>query len=91
MGHRYEHLGVFEPNFIQLQLNLKSSRRKIVAALGRSVSTVSREIRRNGDGSDPSAGFGYDATGAGSQTAKQRRRGPVRLAECGSLRDHVFG
>jgi IS30 family transposase len=92
MGHHYEHLGAFERNFIQRELNLKSSRRKIASALGRSVSTVSREIRRNGGGSAPSAGCGgYDAAGAGSQTAQRRRRGPVRLAEGTCLREHVFG
>jgi transposase, IS30 family len=92
MGLHYEHLGAFERNFIQRELNLKSSRRKIASALGRSVSTVSREIQRNGGGSEPSAGCGgYDAAGAGSQSAQRRRRGPVRLAEGSSLREHVFG
>jgi transposase, IS30 family len=91
MGLHYEHLGALERNFIQRELNLKSSWRKIALALGRSVSTVSREIRRNGGGSDPSAECGYDAAGAGARTAERRRRGPVRLAEGTSLRDYVFG
>jgi transposase, IS30 family len=92
MGHRYEHLGAFERNFIQRELNLKSSRGAIARALGRSASTVGREIRRYGGGSGPSAGCGgYDAAGAGSQTAQRRRREPVRLAEGGSLREYVFG
>jgi transposase, IS30 family len=85
MGHHYEHLGAFERNFIQRELNLKSSRRKIALGLGRSVSTVSREIRRNGGGSDPLAGCGgYDAAGAGARTAE-------RLAEGTRLRENVFG
>jgi IS30 family transposase len=46
MGLHYDHLGAFERNFIQRQLNLKSSRREIASALGRSVSTVSRAGRR---------------------------------------------
>jgi IS30 family transposase len=91
MGRHYEHLCAFERNFIQRELNLKSSRSRIALALGRSVSTVSREIRRNGGGSDQSSGCVYDAAGAGSRTAQRRRRGPVRLAEGSSLREHVFG
>jgi transposase, IS30 family len=91
MGHHYEHLGALERNFIQRELNLKSSRRKIASALGRSVSTVSREIRRNVSASGESSGCGYDAAGAGARTAQRRRRGPVRLAEGTCLREHVFG
>ena len=92
MGLHYEHLGAFERNFIQRELNLRSSWRKIALALGRSVSTVSREIRRNGGGSAPSAGWRpYDAAGACARTAQRRRRGPLRLAEGSCLREHVFG
>lgn len=91
MGCHYEHLGAFERNFIQQELNLKSSRNVIAKALGRSVSTVSREIRRNGGRSDQPEGCFYDASGAGARTAERRRRGPVRLAEGSSLREHVFG
>jgi transposase, IS30 family len=92
MGHHYEHLGALERNFIQRELNLKSSRNVIAKALGRSVSTVSREIRRNGGASGQPAACGvYDAAGAGARTAERRRRGPVRLAEGSSLREHVFG
>jgi IS30 family transposase len=68
MGHRCEHLGGFERNFIQQQLNLSSSRGKIASALGRSASTVGREVRRNSSGSDQSAGSLYDAAGAGART-----------------------
>ena len=91
MGFHYEHLGALERNFIQRELNLKSSRNQIALALGRSLSTVSREIRRNGGACDQLAGCGYDATGAGGRTAARRRRGPVRLAAGSSLREHVFG
>jgi hypothetical protein len=34
MGHHYEDLGAFERNFIQRELNLKSSRRKIASRSG---------------------------------------------------------
>ena len=92
MGRHYEHLGAHERNFIQRELNLGLSRSKIALALGRSVSTVSREVRRNGGASDLPAGCGfYDASGAGARMAERRRRGPVRLAEGTSLREHVFG
>ena len=72
MGHHYEHLGALERNFIQRELNLKSSRRQIALALGRSVSTVCREIRRNtaSDPGDGRAGGLYDAAGACARTGE---------------------
>ena len=93
MGCHYEHLGAFERNFIQRELNLKSSRSQIALALGRSVSTVWREIRRNraSDPGDGRAGGLYDAAGACARTAQRRRRGPLRLAAGSSLREYVFG
>ena len=80
----YHHFSVCERNFIQGHLNLSHSQRWIAACLGRSVSSVSREVRRNGGRQ------AYDALRAGTGACTRRRRGLVKLREGTALRAHVL-
>lgn len=80
----YHHLNVCERNFIQKHLNLSHSQRWIAGRLGRSVSSVSRDVRRNG-GLEA-----YDAVGAGTGASTRRRRGLLKLAEGTVLREYVL-
>ena len=90
MGQHYQHFIVSERNFIQSRLNVGSSRSEIALALGRSRSSVSREVRRNASSSS-SVGSSYDAAYASKASLARRRRGLVRLAEGTPLRETVFG
>jgi transposase, IS30 family len=86
MGQHYHHLSASERNFIQSHLNVKRSCRWIAGALGRSVSAVSREVRRS-----RSEAGAYDAVSAATDARARRRRGPVKLRDGSALRGHVFG
>lgn len=92
MGQHYHHFSALERNVLQHQLNLGSSQALIALTLGRSRSTVSREVKRNGVASSPSSGscLGYDAGIASEVSFARRRRGLVRLAQGSSLRAAVF-
>jgi transposase, IS30 family len=92
MGQHYHHLSALERNVLQHQLNLGSSQALIASTLGRSRSTVSREVRRNGVAASPSSGSGpgYDAGIASQASFARRRRGLVRMAQGSSLRAAVF-
>ncbi len=92
MGQHYHHFSALERNVLQHQLNLGRSQAQIAFALGRSRSTVSREVRRN-SASAPSAcgpGLDYDAGFASQASFARRRRGLMRLAEGSPLRAAVF-
>ena len=86
MGQHYHHLSASERNFIQSHLNVERSCQWIAGALGRSVSVVSREVRRS-----RSAAGAYDAVSAGTAARARRRRGLVKLRDGSALRGHVFG
>jgi len=92
MGQHYYHFSAFERNFLQHQLNLGCSQSQIALALGRSRSTVSREIRRNAAAVSSATGLrqNYDACFASRASFSRRRRGSVRLAEGSALRATVF-
>lgn len=101
MGKHYEQLSAEERNMIQTGLNEHLSLREISRRLGRSASTVSREVRRNAvplqsNGSPrkracPGDARGrYDASGAGSRCRVRRRRGPRKLAVGSPLRTLVL-
>ncbi len=92
MGQHYRHFSALERNVLQHQLNLGSSQALIALTLGRSRSTVSREVRRNSAAASPSSGsgLGYDAGLASKASFARRRRGLVRLAQGSSLRAAVF-
>ena len=92
MGQHYHHFSVYERNFLQHQMNLGRSQGEIALALGRSRSTLSREIRRNAAAVSPAAGSrqNYDAGIASRAAFSRRRRGLVRLAEGSALRATVF-
>jgi IS30 family transposase len=90
MGQHYHHLSALERNVLQHQLNLGSSQALIALTLGRSRSTVSREVRRNGVTASPSSCPGYDAGIASQASFARRRRGLVRMAQGSSLRAAVF-
>ena len=92
MGQHYHHFSAFERSVLRHQLNLGCSQSQIALALGRSRSTVSREIRRNAVStpSDPVSSLNYDALLASKASLARRRMGLVRLAEGSPLRAHVF-
>jgi transposase, IS30 family len=89
MGQHYQQLSACERNFIQSELNLGSSQSKIALSLGRSRSSVWREIGRNGV-TVAGTGSDYDAALASKATFLRRRRGAIRLAEGTALRKTVF-
>jgi IS30 family transposase len=72
MGRSYEHLGLRERVRIELWRSEGRSLRWIGAQLGRSVSTVSRELRRNGRPTKQWLG-GYDGERAHSLAMRRRR------------------
>jgi|TARA_R110000823_G_C15855475_1_gene492647 IS30 family transposase len=92
MGQHYHHFSALERNVLHHQLNLGSSQAQIALALGRSRSTVWREVRRNSAAASPSSrsGLAYDAGSACQASFARRRRGLVRLAQGSSLRAAVF-
>jgi len=73
MGRSYRQLSMSERNRLQQGLNQGMSLRAIARALGRSVSTLSRECRRGG------SRFDYDAVVGGTWARSHRRRGPRKL------------
>lgn len=77
MGHQYNHLSLDERIEIYRLVSSGASLRNIAAAIGRHVSTVSREIRRN---SKPTKQFdgGYVPTRA-NHLALRRRRWDARF------------
>lgn len=81
----YSHLHSGERNRLQQFLNTGMSLRKIGIQLGRSASTLSREIRRTS-----SRRSDYDSSLACVLCRERRRRGPVKLREGSALRRHVF-
>ena len=85
MGQKYGHLGAAERNFLHSSLNAGRSLGAISAALGRSRSTLWREVRRNAGTRE-----GYDAGLAGQAARARVRRGQVKLGEGTALRKHVF-
>nr|WP_316655719.1 IS30 family transposase [uncultured Gellertiella sp.] len=89
MGQHYQHFSAFERNFLQSRLNMGNTQAWIALALGRSRSTVSREVRRNAPPASPSH-LCYDAGIASRASLSRRRRGLVRLAEGTALRETVF-
>ena len=88
MGQHYSHFSVFERNALQRDLNLGRSQAQIASFLGRSRSTISREIRRNSGACEQVSG--YDAGLACKASLGRRRRGLVHLAEGSPLRAIVF-
>jgi IS30 family transposase len=85
MGQKYSHLQSDERNTIQRLLNAGLSSHKIGTHLGRSGSTISREIRRGGLKRES-----YDAPQACLLSRERQRRGSVKLREGSALRAHVF-
>ena len=92
MGQHYDHFSALERNVLQHQLNLGRSQVQSALALGRSRSTVSREVRRNTVVASSASGssLNYDAGFASKASFARRRRGLVRLAEGSLLRASVF-
>lgn len=92
MDQHYHHFSALERNVLQHQLNLGLSQAQIALALGRSRSTVSREVRRNAVAASPDTGsiLNYDASFACQASFARRRRGLVRLAQGSALRMTVF-
>lgn len=80
MKKNYTHLSVEERNTLHRLLNEQRSLRCIAEVLGRSTSTLSREVCRSG------GRLGYDAGQAGAVSRQRRRRGPRKLAEGTELR-----
>lgn len=84
MGKHYEHLSAEERAVIMVMRGAGSSVRAVAEQLCRSASTISRELRRNGDrsasgrsalGRARKAGdIGYDATRAGDRAWRLRRK-----------------
>lgn len=88
MGRRYEQLSLEERCTIAELQRAGASVRKIAAALGRSPSSVSRELKRN-TGQGPRAGP-YRPAYAQDLTAARRWSGS-RLERNAELRDQVLG
>src|SRR5258705_3237263 len=81
---RADHLNIQEREAISRGISAGLSYRAIAAGLGRSPSTVSREVERNG-GRDA-----YRAVAAQERAGDQRKRPKQPLLECNSvLRDRV--
>lgn len=74
----YSHLTLDERVFLQVLLENKESLRRIASLMGRSPSTISREIRRN------SGRNGYHALPAYKKARKRRRKGVIRVLVPGS-------
>ena len=95
MGRQYQHLSAEERAVIQIERRNGSSLRSIARSLGRDVSTVSREIRRNEVALDSGERLRYDATTAAMAYRMRRGRSvaPRKLAEGGvlwrSVHDHL--
>lgn len=79
MAKQYGHLTADERNRVQRGLNEGLSGNAIARQLGRSPSTVSREVLRGGSGET------YDAVTSGAQARKRCRRGRRKLVEGSAL------
>lgn len=92
MGQYYHHFSTLERNALQYHLNHGLRPAEIAVVLGRSRSTISREIRRNSIQASTACGPGanYDAGLACQASLTRRRRGPVRLTKGSQLRALVF-
>lgn len=84
MGERYSHLSAEERGAIMVGKARGESARQLARLLGRSASTISRELARNGH-REPTSGprmgrptLGYDATRAGRR-ARRLARKPRRV------------
>jgi transposase, IS30 family len=86
MGRNYNHLCGDDRNFLHRHLDAGRSLRWIAGELGRSPSTLSREVRRS-----CGSGTSYDAYYAAATSRARRRRGVVKLKEGSRLREHVLG
>lgn len=80
MKKNYRHLSAEERAVIMIAYGKDASVGTIARLLGRSASTVLRELARNRDGSRP----GYDATRAASASHRARSRMPMKLICCSS-------
>lgn len=94
MGQQYQHLSPEERGTIMAMLLSGSSGRRVAEALGRSQSTIARELRRNdfkppqecGPMGRPRIAGGYDALRAGVRARRLRRKPRViRKLERGSV------
>lgn len=82
MGNRYEHLSSEERGTIMALVSRGESIRSIAGVLGRSASTISRELARNGyrrpeergPKGRPAIAGGYDASRAGRRARRLRRK-----------------
>ncbi len=81
----YKHLSSEERNTLHRGINDGLSLRQISRDLGRSVSTLSRELKRNA-----MTKGNYDATQAVTGAQRRRRRGLLKLKDGSILRKHVF-
>ena len=81
MGHKYNQLSATERNDLHSRILKGESLRSIARGLGRSASTLSREISRNSE-----EGEEYDACLAGYARRSRRRHGLVKLREGSALR-----
>jgi len=89
MEKNYQHLSLAERIELYRLHRTGSSMRTIASALGRSVSTISRELRRN---SQPTKAWSGDYDPARAEQLAQRRRcwdGRFKLARNLELRAHV--
>ena len=85
--HKYTRLGNQERESISRGLAQKRSIREIAREIGRSPSTVSREIKRN------SGKTGYRAFSASRRArtaAASRRRGKSKVARQSALRQYIL-
>jgi IS30 family transposase len=85
MGQKYSQLSARERNDLHNRMLKGESLRSIARDLGRSPSTLSREISRNSDEDEE-----YDSCLAGYARRSRRRRGLVKLREGSALRTWVF-
>src|SRR5437016_253594 len=85
MGQKYSQLSATERNDLHNRMLNGESLRSIARDLGRSASTLSREISRNSDEDEE-----YDSCLAGYARRSRRRRGLVKLREGSALRTWVF-
>ncbi len=91
MGKQYQHLSAEERAVIQIERRNGSSLRSIARTLGRSVSTISREILRNEVEVEPGRRLRYEAKTAGMAYRIRRHRsvGAIKLAEGSALWQRV--
>lgn len=90
MGINYEQLSAGERTAIGRMHASGQSQRQIAAALGRSPSTISRELARNSRATKRWPAGRYDPARAAELTQRRRRRGRGhKLARQPALRDHV--